>query len=514
MDAFLNGLIDISPGITIMDTPNRTDAWIDHALRSMRPASTGGVPDTTSEVHAARRLHTLLGLYPGHEFDTALARALVADLRGGLNAPGLLVEAGLLTDVPGREPHDQRLAIPAAVHTHARRALRHAIDSGVLTERDTRTAVRTMCDYFWVQAHLVDRMVTPYRRPIRYASAQPIPARSPFRDQQHALDWMEEHQHLLISLALLADAHDLPQTAAQLCDVLWPVLLHRKHDDVRTRSDWIGVRVAEKWLQRAAGTDAETLHEIARASAAMTKRLGRGLVRRGRHRAATIWLERSRSVYEAIRDEHGIADVGEALAQQHRHRADARLLLADATRDDAERVDHLTVAIEELRQARDGFADVLDRYRRLGADRNIALSLLNLGDTHLTVAQAQHEDIDHMAVAVRFLHLARTAFAALDEPDPYNAARVHQALGRAHLMGGYAGHAASELTLALRTFADFDNKAEMKRTVLLLADVAHLSGEPERERAFLISAQELHVVYGQRPDPVIQQRLEALRGSA
>lgn len=509
LDAFLSGpRLPIDPRNT-MTPPEPADDPVALAWESLAPTATTTPAAHKASGRAAQRLHILLGLWPGRQIDADLVRALAADSADGapdVTAPAdLLVDAGLLHEVAGRAAHLRQFAMSDAVHAHAVRAVSA---TQLVSSEEKSAAVRVMCDYMWVRARHVDELVTPYRQTV-YMSSQPAPQDYPFRDdRQDALDWMDEHRHILFDLARLAHSYGHHAEAVQLCDVLWPVHLHRKHRDLRMRADGLGVRAARAWLAQAveAGVDEETRNTIIRENAAMMKRLGRGLVRRDRQGAATKWLAFSLTIYQAIDDEPGVASVRTAIADQQRYCGEAELVRART--NPVDRTRHLTAAADALDQARVLFAEVLEQRGTHGSPRQVALGLLNLGDAHLALARAGKDPDANLDLAARHLRDAYIAFTELADADIYNAARVQQALGHLHLLRG-AIRAKSLLDEALPVFAD-SNPHETERTLLLLADTARLAGAPQEEVHYLITAQQLRSTRAQPPDPEIAQRLTAL----
>lgn len=478
---------------TAMDTPN----WI-NALTPINPT-----PEQQRLARAAERVLLLLALLPtGSEFDPALAQALTDAVPGGCQGVvEALLDVGLLTRAADTPSGGQKLSMPDVVDAWARTQLGPPDRNGSdITWQGKQAALRAICDWHWIRAHAAERLITGYRSLLPYDCTQPAPP-GLVGDRRAALDWLDEHRDMLAALATSAYEYGLYETCLHLVDVFWPLFLHRGHYDLRGRMDVLGVKAAQAWIAVAARapSSSTTLVDIVRFLAKMLKRLGRGWTRHGREESLDV-LRFSRRLYRALDDPKGVAGTCEAIANYYF------------------KTGHYPRALR-------WFTDVLDRNLHLGRERQVALTHLNLGDTHLALASEPHDDArpgnhddgqpggtgtDHLTKADEHLQASHAAFAALSPPDHYNAARVRKSLGHLHLLRGQATDAAAELGAALKEFTVLNSRPEAIRTLRTLAGIARQQGDSQLEFAQLTAAQELHTLYGKPEDREIADRLAEL----
>jgi tetratricopeptide (TPR) repeat protein len=362
----------------------------------------------------AARLYRGLAWHPGPEFGTGPATALVAGDPPGPGDPlDRLVEARLLEEV-----EEDRFRFHDLVRLHAR-------DRAGSGER--AAATRTVAEWYLAAA----RTITPYRDvlPYRFVTAPadpPAPA-----DREDALGWLDRERVNLMAAGAAALEHGWPELAWQLSDVIWPLLLYRKHYRDRLEIDRRGVAAARTWGNP-------------RAEAEMLRRLGGVTTTLGDHPAAEEHLRRSIDLATGLGDAPGVAYGRDLLG----------VLYLDSDRAEA---------------AADTFRRVLADRRQLGADREVGLTLINLGRALLATGRP--------AEALARLREAQAIFTGLAGTDPYNGARILVGLARGYLDSGDSARAGGTAAEAARSMRALGSEVGEADAIEVLGDVARQHGD-------------------------------------
>ncbi|GLZ31943.1 NTPase [Lentzea sp. NBRC 105346] len=313
--------------------------------------------------HHVATAYRTLALHPGQTFGPAVAASVLGcGLAGARRVLDQLIDNSLLEEVA-----EDRYRYHDLVKLHARQQI-----------EDREAPLRHVLEWYLAGAMAADRIVTPHRRRLDYAFHS-APAELPrFDSREDALAWLELERANLIAAGQAAMASGWAELTWHLSDVMWPLLLHRKHYRDRLAIDQRGVDAARRWGNRFAEAD-------------MLKRLGRVSTTLGLHHEAEQHLRASMELATANGDQRGAADAREALA----------LLYAETGRT--------AEAVTE-------FSALVDANQMLGAHRSLGLSLIHLGTAMSHVGQ--------FTEAQTSLARALAIFDALPEPDPYNRARV------------------------------------------------------------------------------------------
>lgn len=404
----------------------------------------------------AATLYRRLALHPGPEFGPSVAVSVLADdPRGALEE---LVEGSLVEEVK-----EDRYRFHDLLRLHAR----EKADQEEGDDERART-VRRMAEWYLAAAQAADRVVTPHRRRLPYRFADPpvdVPA---FAGFEAALDWLEDERANLIAASREALARGWPRLAWQLCDVMWPLLLHHKHYRDRVEIYERGVEAARRWGDRFAEAD-------------MLKRLGLACATLRRFEEAEEHFLASEACADAVGDQRGAIDAREGIALLRLDRGQ----VADAV-----------ARFEELVRAN----------RELGADRALALTLITYGRTLPKVGRA--------AEALEALREADALLASLREPDRYNSARVTVALAEVHLAAGEARLAAEVGGRALEAMRELDSDHGMAQAHEVLAESAHRSGSAEEAAEHWRRALRLLAKIGSSRAAHVEQQLRALEPPA
>lgn len=366
-----------------------------------------------------------LAWHPGSAFGPGPVGAVTAVTGVGSADAGevveALVEANLLEEVA-----EDRFRFHDLVRLHARGK---AMSDDVAGERES--AIRSMVEWYLAAALRADLVITPYRRRLQYTFGREPAVLPRFGDRQEALDWLEAERVNLIEAGRTAMVQGWPELAWHLCDVMWPLLLYRKHYRDRLDIDRRGIEAARAWGNAWAEAD-------------MLKRFSRVCLVTGDAAAAEEHIRASISLYDSIADRRGWADAIGGLASVYQ----------DTGR--------IAQAIGLLRQ-------VLDANRELGDDRATGLCLIGLAG--LLTDQGQADE------AVRLLTEARELFTALREVDPYNGVRVLTGLAGAWLETGELDRAAQAATEAVQGMRTLGSTFEQAEALDLLGRITAQRGE-------------------------------------
>ncbi|GIL29035.1 hypothetical protein NUM_42890 [Actinocatenispora comari] len=382
---------------------------------------------------AGAALYRRLALHPGREFCAGVAES-VSGTRAGRTLD-LLVGASLLEEIDA-----DRFRFHDLLRLHARRRA-EADDPPQLRS----SVLRALVEWYVAAAMRADRVVTPYRRRLPYRFVSAVSGLPELSDRAGALAWLETERLNLIESGRVAMREGWYELAWQLADVMWPLLLYRKHRRDRLEIDKRGMAAAQAWGNRLA-------------EAHMCKRLARICVTTGDPVAAEHHLHQAIGLYEQVGDERDRVDARAALVSLYR--ATGRLGEATAT-------------------AR----AVLEANRRLDDPRSTGLALLMLAEL-LTHGDQPDE-------ALGLLTQAERLFTQLDEVDPYNGVRVQTALAATLLRQGDPGRAGRAATRAADGMAWLGSDFEQAQALNLLGQAAAAQDDARAAAAAWIEARRL-----------------------
>ncbi|MDU0291204.1 ATP-binding protein [Saccharothrix longispora] len=326
----------------------------------------------------AATLYRRLGLHPGQEFGASVAASVLDAGEDPLTSLEELVDGNLVESVG-----EGRYRFHDLLRLHARNKA-DAEEGAAELDR----VVRRMVEWYLMGAMAADRVVTPHRRRLDYAFTTEPGDVPEFADRESALAWLEEERPNLIACGRVASEKSWWELSWQLADVMWPLLLHKKHYRDRLEIDERGVEAGRRWGNAFAEWE-------------MLKRLGMACTTLGRYDEARTHLGASAGLARSMADPRAIAAVREASAL-------------------------LQVAGGDLVGAAVLFADLAVDYRGLAENRGLGLTLINLGGVL--------SRLDRTDEAMAALDEAEALLGGLVEPDPYNAARVVVARAEAHLL--------------------------------------------------------------------------------
>jgi tetratricopeptide (TPR) repeat protein len=399
-----------------------------------------------------------LALHPGQTFGPAVAASLLG--QGVAEARRLieeLVDSSLLEEVA-----EDRYRFHDLLKLHARQQAEKQDD------REARdSALRHVLEWYLAGAMVADKIVTPHRRRLDYVFRANPTEQPRFADRDEALSWLELERANLITAGQVSLAQGWPDLAWHLSDVLWPLLLHRKHYHDRIDIDVRGVEAARRWGNAFAEAD-------------MLKRLGRVCTTLGRYREAEEHLRGSAAIAAASGDQRGVADAREGLA----------LLYADT---------------ERVVEAAAEFTELVELNRALGADRSLALSLIHLGTALSRVGRT--------AEALTHLSESKAIFDRLSEPDPYNSARVLVAQAWVHCRAQDFERAGDVAEMALGMMRFVGSHDGLAHAHEVIADVARHRGDTADAVDHLQQAVHLLTSLGSSRARAVSDRLRSWAGN-
>ncbi|MDW5330516.1 tetratricopeptide repeat protein [Plantactinospora sp. KLBMP9567] len=351
-----------------------------------------------------------------------------------------LLEASLLEEIG-----ENRFRYHDLLRLHARQKVE--TDE---TESARGLVVCAVLEWYFAAAARADLVLTPYRRRLPYDFVSRPGDLPRFPDREAALTWLDRERLNLFAAGREALRRGHAKLAWQLSDVVWPLLLYRKHYVDRLRVDRCGVESAracgDRW-----------------AEAEMLKRLGRVLTKFGDHQGAERHTTDAILRYQQAGDVRGRLDAEAGLAALYRESGRA-----------AEAV--------EL------FGRLVGANRELGDDRNTGLALINLG-TLLA-------ELGRPGEAIGFLREAEGIFAGLTTVDPYNGARVLIALAGALLSTGDLTGAERAATEAARRMRGLGSDHEYAEALGQLGRVVRRQGDSAAARRHFQRAREIFVRLG------------------
>lgn len=406
----------------------------------------------------AARLYRALSLHPGPELGASLATTMVVadggDRSGALDALDELLDASLLDEVA-----EDRFRFHDLLRLHARE-MSDMYDSVL----DQQAALRGTLEFYLAAARHADMVLTPYRRRIPYAFQRTDGALPEFLTRTDALAWLSRERANLIHAGRAALAHDYPELAWQLCDVMWPLLLYVKNYRDRLEIDERGVQAARAWGNVWAEAD-------------MLKRLSGVCARVGDYESAERHGVGAVDRYREAGDVPGSLDAREGLAGIYR---------------DTGRVE----------QAERLLIRILAENRQLGRARNVGLTCFNLG-TLLT-------HTGRPAEALPLFVEAKEIFGGLADVDPYNGARALIGLAGAYLGIGDIDGAEQAATEAAGRMTELGSDHERAEALVVLGHAARRRGAAHAARRHYREAMRIFDALGSGRGRELVQRLADL----
>ncbi|MEE6261317.1 AfsR/SARP family transcriptional regulator [Plantactinospora sonchi] len=376
----------------------------------------------TSLTPSAAWLFRLLSLHPGPDISVPAVASLsgrsLARCRQLLTE---LVRANLLAEhVPGRYTFHDLLRTYATELAHSHRA-----------GDDHPAAGNRMFDHYVHTANAADRLLSPYRDPIRLPLA-PLPPGSrpePLADHHAAMAWLTSEHRVLIAVLRQASEVGLDTHAWQLAWALTTFLYRQGHWHDQHAAWRVALSAARRLGDPAAQGDA---HRI----------LGRCDARLGRHGDAHIHLRRALHLYGQVDDVAGRADTHADLAYLR------------------DRQGHLEDALDHAQRA-------LALHQAAGDDRGQAYALNGLGWHHALLG-------DHTQARV----YCERALALLQRlGDRSGEAATWDSLGYAHHHLGDYAEAAGCYRRALTLRRDLGARYVEATTLGKLGDTQQAAGD-------------------------------------
>lgn len=391
-------------------------------VRAAFDASYRVLPDQVASAYRT------VALIPGPEFSADLATAALNDEHSQrlLNA---LVDASLLN-----ETADGRYFLHDLIRLHAR----EQFGAGSADER--RAIIARSVDWYLRQAVAADRVVLPGRWRLGPLFGRPDSGQPAYADAAEASQWLEAALPGLLAALEAAHGNGLHQSAWQLCEALWGILLFGKHYEAWQTSHKLGLSSAQACGDR-------------KAEAQMHVQLG--------------------AAHRSLRD---LDTAAEHFSQALELFRAAGHLLGEASAHDQLGLVHLRrgrydEAISDFRRA-------LEIHEAIGRPRGIALMKLNIGQA---LAAAGHCDD-----AVRYFQQADQQFDAIDEQ--YHRARTLMALGDARVAAGQAAAAEEPLRDALAITEKLGAAYDRAHAHVHIADMAEALGDHARSTRHLVEA--------------------------
>ncbi len=361
----------------------------------------------------AAQLYRRLSAHPGPQFSTGAAAAcLMAETAE--QALEELVDTNMLEEV--REDRFQFLDL---LRLHAAQRA---------TEQESDEARRAVCEWYLVNAMAADRAATPNRRrlPHAFTSAEHVD----FDDARAAVDWLEEERDNLRAVA----RQGFPEITWRVVDAMWPLFLHRRYNQDREELEGLAVAAA-----RSCGDEVAEGRMLFQAAMGCKARGDRAKARRHFGLAAVV-NERTGDGWNTGNVEDGLGSA----------------CLADG--DPEQAVEHFRRAAEVWREV-------------AGAERKVALSMLNLGRAHVAVGRA--------ATALPLLIEAKARLTALDDVDPYHHARHDIFFAEAYLQDGQHDLAEEHASAALSAMTALNSAFGQGLALEILSSLAQRT-DPER----------------------------------
>jgi tetratricopeptide (TPR) repeat protein len=416
----------------------------DISVRSVFDVSYQALPPDVAHVYR------LLSLVPAPSFGPGVAAAATAEADVSRSLASL-VESSLL-----EETGESRWRFHDLVILHARE------QAGTGPPQVRVAGVGRILNWYLRAAVAADLVVIPGRWHLgsSYENARQQPPA--FAGPAEALDWLESELMGLLAAVELAHDEGLHETAWQLCEALWGLLVYRWPHQACERGLALGLASAQACGDR-------------RAQARMHVYIGFAGLHLGHPDQA--W-------------EHFVLAL--ALDQAEGHR------LGEATA--LENLGLASLAKGDPGEALSLFTQARTIHELIANPRGAAIMTRRIG--------AAFTDLGQFPQAIEHLQDARQRFADLG--DPYNQARTLTTLAETHLRAGQPADAEPPLAQALDTMTRLGARDEQARIHRLLADAAALAGNLDTERGQLRQALETYDALGSPQADQVRSRLETL----
>lgn len=407
--------------------------------------------------YPVRAVYRRLAALPGREYGFGPIAALADSVEHGGAAIEVLIQANLLEEID-----TDRFRQHDLLFLHAKQWF-----DADEPPADRDQARHGCLEWYLGAATAAERVLTPYRHcPFSYEFSRSRIAMPVFAGREEAIQWLDGERLSLIAAGRAALEYGWNELAWHLADVLWPLLLYRKHYRDRIGIDECGVTAAQRWGNRWAEAD-------------MRKRLGRAYAESGRPLEAETQLRLAADGYRDFGDPLGSIDAEEHIASLYR----------DSGRE------HDAIAM---------YTRVLTANRATGDPRRVGLTLIRLGAL-LSSTGAPAEAVSHLLEA-------RAIFQELGAVDPYNGQRVEIALARAYLARGAMAQAAATAARGAAGMQRLGSKFEQAKAFEVLAEVSHLRGDAGDSRRYWAQALDIYdvlqsprarIIRGKLSDPAV-----------
>jgi DNA-binding SARP family transcriptional activator/tetratricopeptide (TPR) repeat protein len=374
---------------------------------------------------AAARLFRLTGLHPGPDL-TATAAASLAGVPVGQVRPLLAELTGtrLLT-----EPSPGRYGLHDLLRAYANELAE--TDDG---DTGGRAAIHRLLDHYVQTGHTAARLLNPHRKQITVAPPQPGVTVERFAGQEQVVAWFIAERQVLRSAVELASRAELTTLAWQL---VWTLV-----DFIDLQDDW------HSWTDtHQTALDAARRSGDRRGEAVVSRMLGNGYARLGRHADAETQLRQALELYRQLDDHAG---------QGRTHYSLAQLTARRGNRPGAVR--HFRLALDTYRAA----ANRVGEARVLNA---LGWSYTELGDYPQALAYCEEALALHQQTG-----------------DRLGAADTWDTLGYAHQHLGHHDEAAACFQRAIDAFHDAGSRYPEAGTLDHLGDARLAAGDADAAR--------------------------------
>lgn len=359
---------------------------------------------------------------------------VTADLVAAVCGVGSAEAAGALDDLVGALVLNEVDAHTVRCHDLVRAHARAMSERMPAEQRDAMDDAVMEWHLFVTQA--AGRTVLPARPAEDYAFAGRYAPPAEVADHDGALAWLERHRLDLAAVVRDAVRTGRYELAYKLGDALQPLFILHQHHGEAAEVNALALEAAIRWGEPAAETN-------------MRKRLARVFLRTGELDLAQQHIDQLLELAQRHGDRTGLASGLKTLGGLHSRRGEH---------------EQATLAFEEAARL----------VRATGADRSLALALIDLGR-----AQVELGRLDDAAAG---LTEALAILAGLDRADPYNTARASSALASTHRRRGEPALARPLLTEALRLLTEVGSDHERATTHESLAEVLDVLGDAEGAR--------------------------------
>lgn len=317
-----------------------------------------------------------LGMSPCAAISQQAAAALGGvSLAEAQQALAALLDHHLLTRAPGNQFRFHDLIREYAAVRAAREDPR----------AEQRRAIGRLLDYYLANADQADRVLHPFRRPMRVPATHQPTASVALATQDAAAGWLETEWRNILQAAQYAGRHEWKQKCADLIHVLGGFL--------EVSANW-DEAIAAHTLALQASRDLVDPKRVARASLELSE----VSQQTGRHEAALPLAEEAAEIYRSLGDRRGEAEALDQIGLAHQRAGRSRESLAyfsEARARYGDTADHHGVAttlshsgiaawqLGRYPDAMENLRDALLLYQGAGDRRGEAKTLNNLGRVQL-----------------------------------------------------------------------------------------------------------------------------------